>query len=117
MPIRRVAVIFDDRIRPDTVGVYVRRALAGLIEVVYFPPERADAIPRAGFDLYLGIDDDTEHRLPPELHPRTYWVIDTHRDFAARLRRSAGCGLVIAAQHNGAERLRAAGSAASTSSR
>ncbi len=109
MPIRRVAVILDDQIRPDTAGVYVRRALAGLVEVVHFRPERADAIPRTGFDLYLSVDDDTEHRLPPELHPRAYWAIDTHRDFAARLRRSAGCDLVFAAQRDGAERLRAAG--------
>ncbi len=72
MPIRRVAVIFDDRNRPDTAGVYVRRALAWLVEVVHFPPERAGAIPRTGSDLYLSIDDDPEHRLPPELHPRAY---------------------------------------------
>ena len=72
-------------------------------------PSEAESIPRTGFDLYLSIDDDTEHRLPPELHPRAYWAIDTHRDFAARLRRSADCDLVFAAQRDGAERLRAAG--------
>ncbi len=109
MPIRRVAVIFDDRLRPDTAGVYVRRALAELVEVVHFRPEDAEAIPRSGFDLYLGVDDDTEHRLPAELRPRAYWAIDTHLDFAARVRRSADCDLVFAAQRDGAERLRAAG--------
>ena len=109
MPIRRVAAIFDDRPRPDTAGVYVRRALAGLVEVVHYRPEQAEAIPRAGFDLYFSIDDDTEHRLPEALHPRAYWAIDTHLDFAARLRRAEGCDLVFAAQRDGAERLRAAG--------
>ena len=48
MTIRRVAAIFDDRIRPDTTGVYVRRALAGLVEVVHFRPEQAESIPRHG---------------------------------------------------------------------
>ena len=109
MSIRRVAAIFDDRLRPDTAGVYVRRALAELVEVVHYRPEPAGAIPRSGFDLYLSVNDDTEHRLPPALRPRAYWAIDTHLDFAARLRRSADCDLVFAAQRDGAERLRAAG--------
>ena len=109
MSIHRVALIFDDRIRPDTTGVYVRKALAELVEVVHFQPGQADAIPASGFDLYLSIDDDTEHRLPASLHPRAYWAIDTHRDFPARFERSIPCDLVFAAQRDGAERLRAAG--------
>jgi hypothetical protein len=64
MSLHRVGLIFDDRLRPDATGVYVRRALAGLVEVVHFPPEQAHAIPDSGFDLDLGIDDDTAHRLP-----------------------------------------------------
>jgi hypothetical protein len=38
MSIRRVAVIFDDRLRPDSAGVYVRLAPAELVEVVHFRP-------------------------------------------------------------------------------
>ena len=106
MSIRRIALIFDDRIRPDTTGVYVRKALAGLVEVVHFQPEQAESIPSSGFDLYLSVDDDTEHRLPESLHPRAYWAIDTHRDFPARLGRAVACDLVFAAQRDGAERLR-----------
>ena len=34
MEIRRVAVIYDDRERPETTGVYCRRALESLVEVV-----------------------------------------------------------------------------------
>src|SRR5437667_99589 len=45
MRLRRVALIFDDRRRPDTTGVYVRRALAELVEVVHFPPDQAHLIP------------------------------------------------------------------------
>ncbi len=81
----------------------------GLVDVVHFQPGQAEAIPRTGFDLYLSVDDDTAHRLPDELRPRAYWAIDTHLDFAARLRRAEGCDLVFAAQRDGAERLRAAG--------
>jgi O-antigen biosynthesis protein len=109
MSIHRVALIFDDRIRPDTTGVYVRGALAELVEVVHIQPDQTDSILSSGFDLYLSIDDDTEHRLPAALHPRAYWAIDTHRDFPARFERSAPCDLVFAAQRDGAERLRAAG--------
>jgi hypothetical protein len=109
MTICRVALIFDDRLRPDTTGVYVRRALAGLVEVVHFQPDQAQAIPVDGFDLYLSVDDDTEYRLPETLHPRAYWAIDTHRDFPARLQRAALRDLVFAAQRDGAARLRAEG--------
>jgi glycosyltransferase involved in cell wall biosynthesis len=55
MTIRRVALIFDDRLRPDTTGVYVRRALAGLVEVVHFHPDQRDLIPARGFDLYMTV--------------------------------------------------------------
>ncbi len=109
MSIQRVALIFDDRLRPDTTGVYVLAALAELVDVSHFRPDQADAIPTSGFDLYLSIDDDTEHRLPVSSSPRAYWTIDTHRNFAARFERSAACDLVFAAQRDGAERLRAAG--------
>jgi spore maturation protein CgeB len=111
MNIRRVALIFDDQIRSDTTGVYVRRALAslGLASVVHFQPEQADLIPGAGFDAYLSIDDDTEHRLPAHLRPRAYWAIDTHRDFQARLERAVACDVVFGAQRDGAEKLRAGG--------
>jgi hypothetical protein len=64
MSIRRIALIFDDILRPDTTGVYVRRALETLAEVVHFRPGQRREIPDTGFDFYLSIDDDTDHRLP-----------------------------------------------------
>jgi glycosyltransferase involved in cell wall biosynthesis len=109
MNIQRVALIFDDHIRPDTTGVYVHRALAELVDVVQFQPGQGEDIPVSGFDLYLSIDDDTEHRLPDALRPRAYWAIDTHRDFPARFQRALASDFVFAAQRDGAERLRAAG--------
>src|SRR5207248_6017858 len=97
MAIQSVALIFDDRLRPDTTGVYVRRALAQLVEVVHFQPDQGYLIPAVGFDLYLSIDDDTEHRLPGHLRPRAYWAIDTHRDFPARFERAVPIELVFTA--------------------
>ena len=40
MSLHRVALIFDDRLRPDTTEVYVRRALARLVEVAHFRPDQ-----------------------------------------------------------------------------
>ena len=87
MSVHRVALIFDDRIRPDTTGVYVRRALAGLVEVVHFRPGQADAIPRTRASTCISASTTIPSTgCRPSLHPRAYWAIDTHRDFAARLR-------------------------------
>jgi hypothetical protein len=83
MSFHRVALIFDDRPRPDTTGVYVRRALAGLVKVVHFRPDQAELIPGAWFELYLSVDDDTEHRLPGHLRPQAYWASDTHGGFSS----------------------------------
>ena len=40
MAIQRVAIIYDDQARPDTTGVYCRRALEGLVKVEHLPPEQ-----------------------------------------------------------------------------
>jgi glycosyltransferase involved in cell wall biosynthesis len=108
MTIQRVAVVFDDRLRPDTTGGYVRKALERLVEVVHFQPGERDQIP-TGFDLYLCVDDDAEHALPDRLRPLAYWAVDTHRDFDVRLERARRADFVFAAQRDGAERLRREG--------
>ncbi|QEH32069.1 SPBc2 prophage-derived glycosyltransferase SunS [Aquisphaera giovannonii] len=110
----RVALIFDDRLRPDTTGIHARAALRSLADVVHFLPDRRGEIPASGFDLYLSMDDDSDHRLPSPLRPLAYWAIDTHLDFDARLERARRCDLVFAAQRDGADRLRDRGVATST---
>ena len=90
MAIRRVALIFDGVQRPETTGVYCHRALGRLVEVEHFQPGEIDRIPRAGFDLYLNIDDGLRYHLPPDLHPSAWWAIDTHMDFAWCLEKSCG---------------------------
>ena len=108
-PIRSVAIIFDGKTRPETTGVYCKKALQSLVDVQYFHPDDVANIPRTGFDLYLSIDDGLNYALPAELRPMAYWAIDTHIDFERCLRRASQVDFVFTAQKDGAERLRQAG--------
>ena len=114
MSIHRVALIFDDRARPETTGVYCRRALERLVDVAHFRPDEIAQIPREGFDLYINIDDGFDYRLPSELRPSVFWAIDTHVNFDSCLHRARGFDFVFAAQRDGAEALRQAGIASAT---
>lgn len=108
----RVALIFDDRIRPDTTGVYCLRALQELVAVEHYLPGDLGRLPRAGFDLYLNIDDGLRYRLPSELHPCAWWAIDTHLDFAWYRTKGHDFDFLYAAQRDGAAALRDEGLAA-----
>src|SRR5579884_1623326 len=112
--LRRIAVIFDDETRPDTTGVYCRKALECLAKVQHFRPSDLATIPAGAFDLYLRIDDGHDYQLPAWLRPCAWWVIDTHIDFANRLERAREFDFVFAAQRNGAERLRTEGVTSAT---
>jgi hypothetical protein len=101
----RVALIFDDTLRPDTMGVYCRRALGELVRVRHFLPEHLEQIPASGFDLYVNVDDGLRYRLPPRLRPCAWWAIDTHLDFAWYRTKAVDFDFVFAAQRDGAERL------------
>ena len=105
----RIALIYDDQPRPETTGVYCLRALRQLGEVEHFLPQQADRIPRQGFDLYLCIDDGLRYRLPAELRPSAWWVIDTHLDAAWAEEKGRDFDWLFAAQLDGAERLCNAG--------
>lgn len=109
MSIRRVAIIFDDRERPDTTGVYCRRALEQLVDTVHFRPDDLPTLPRDGFDLYLNIDEGQRYRLPKELHPCAWWAIDTHLDLPWYRQKAPDFDFVFTAQRDGAAELRKAG--------
>jgi SAM-dependent methyltransferase len=111
MEIRRVALIFDDKDRPETTGVYCRRALESLVEVVHFRADELASIPRTGFVLYLNIDDGLEYQLPADLRPSAWWAIDTHLNFEWCRRKAEAFDFVFAAQRDGAGRLDAEGTA------
>ena len=102
---QRIALIFDDQPRPETSGVYCRRALAGLAPVEHVRPSQFQSLP-GDFDLYLQIDDGLRYQIPAGLHPSAYWAIDTHMDFDWSLARASRFDFVFAAQRDGAERLR-----------
>lgn len=112
MAIRRVALIFDHRSRPETTGVHCRRALGRLVEVEHVLPEELGQLPRTGFDLYLNVDDGLDYRLPDDLHPRAWWAIDTHLGYERCRAKAIGCDFAFAAQRDGAEALRRDGVAA-----
>jgi GT2 family glycosyltransferase/tetratricopeptide (TPR) repeat protein/2-polyprenyl-3-methyl-5-hydroxy-6-metoxy-1,4-benzoquinol methylase len=106
MDVRRVALIFDHKARPETTGIYCRRALGKLVEVEHFLPGETSRIPRQGFDLYLNVDDGLEYHLPPDLHPCAWWAIDTHLNFTWCRQKARGFDFIFAAQRDGAARLR-----------
>lgn len=109
MAIQNVAIIFDTTARPDTTGVYCRRALGNLVTFEHFLPTELSRIPRHGFDLYLRIDDGLEYRLPRDLRPSVFWAIDTHLSLPWYMETAPDFDLVFAAQRDGAEQLRGAG--------
>lgn len=105
----RVAVIFDNRVRAETTGTYCLRALRQLASVEHFLPTDLEQIPRAGFDLYLFVDDGLWYAIPEDLRPSAYWAIDTHMDFDWALSQSRIVDHAFAAQQDGAGELREAG--------
>jgi GT2 family glycosyltransferase/tetratricopeptide (TPR) repeat protein len=109
MGIERVAVIFDNTLRPDTTGTYCRRALGKLVDVEHFLPNELSRLRHEKFDLYLAIDDGLNYSIPADLHPLACWAIDTHMDFELRLGRAQRADFVFAAQRDGADRLRRQG--------
>src|SRR5262249_43325992 len=108
MAVRRMALVFDDRARPETTGVYCRRALGGLLEVEHFLPGDLGRVPRRGVDLYLNIDDGLDYRWPAELRPCAWWAIDTHLAFDWCRTKPADFDWAFAAPRGGAEQLRLA---------
>ncbi len=116
--IRRVAIIFDDKLRPETTGTYCRRALQGMVEFEHVLPTDLSRLQTLNasmpqrhnaFDLYLRIDDGLDYRLPAELRPSAFWAIDTHLNFDGCLAKAREFDFVFAAQRDGAERLRQEG--------
>ncbi len=109
MPIQRVALIFDDTVRPDTTGIYCKKALSALVQAEHFRAADLDKMPRKGFDLYLSIDDGLDYQLPEGLHPFAGWLIDTHMNFEWCLQRARHFDFVFTAQRDGAEAFRKRG--------
>ena len=105
---KRIALLYDDIVRPDTTGVHCRNALEKLCEVTHFQPTELDKVPQ-GFDLYLFIDDGFRYFLPEWLKPSAWWVIDTHLNYKDNLRSVGQFDYVFTAQKDGAQKFRSDG--------
>ncbi|MCH8303885.1 MAG: glycosyltransferase [Candidatus Marinimicrobia bacterium] len=102
---KRIALLYDDIVRPDTTGVYCRNALEKICNVTHFQPTELDKVPQ-GFDLYLFIDDGFRYFLPERLKPSAWWVIDTHLNYEDNLRSVGQFDYVFTAQKDGARKFR-----------
>jgi GT2 family glycosyltransferase/spore maturation protein CgeB/tetratricopeptide (TPR) repeat protein/SAM-dependent methyltransferase len=112
MTIRRVAVIFDDRSRPETTGGYCLAALRNLVAAVHVRPDVLHDQSSSDFDWFLRVDDGHDYPVPPQCRPLAWWAIDTHLDFERCRVQAASADLVFTAQRPGTEALRSAGIAA-----
>ncbi|QDU39660.1 SPBc2 prophage-derived glycosyltransferase SunS [Maioricimonas rarisocia] len=112
---QRVAVIFDNRQRPETTGLYVRRALGDLVrrgdlaEIEHLLPSELDSVSSDRFDLFLYVDDGLQDAIPERLRPAAWWAIDTHLGFDRCLRIARQADWTFSAQQNGAEQLAQSG--------
>ncbi len=102
----KIAIVFDNKRRADTTGVFCLRALAGDHEAVHFLPEDLPRIDPRAYDLFLNIDDGFRYRFPRDLRPSIFWAIDTHIRPQWYLEKAADFDLVFCAQKKGAEFLR-----------
>lgn len=75
----KILVSFDNKVRPDSTGVYLVNGFQQLgHEVNHVLPEKMLDI-NGGHDLYVKCDDGLRvTQWNPELHPSHYYAIDTH---------------------------------------
>ena len=105
----RVGVIFENSVRPDTTGTYVRRALGLFAEVEHLLPSDLVGIPRDAFDFFLAVDDGLSYQFPSNSQPVALWAIDTHLDFERVIKQSENARFLFCAQRDGVEKFRQAG--------
>lgn len=84
----KIIVSFEDRIRPDSTGIYFVRAAQQLgHEVRHVYPEDIGSVKMGDADFYLKVDDGLSNQVwNPELHPSAYYCIDTHIESGWRIR-------------------------------
>lgn len=76
----KIIVSFENRIRPDSTGVYFLRAAARLgHEAAHVLPEDIYKVKPGDADFFFKCDDGIPGQVwNPSLHPSAYQVIDTH---------------------------------------
>jgi len=101
----KVAIIFDNELRPETTGFYCRRALGKLCDVEHLLPAELQDVPNGIFDLFIAIDDGLDYEIPQRLRPLVAWTIDTHICLDRAITRFGSADLLFAAQKKGAQQL------------
>ena len=114
MAIRRVALIYDDRARPETTGVYCRRALERLVEVEHFRPDELAGSPATASTSTSTSTTACVTACRPICGPRPGGPSTPTSTSTGASPRRRDFDLVFAAQRDGAERLRRAGIASAT---
>lgn len=83
----RVCVSFENRVRPDSTGVYFLNAFRALGHpTTHVLPEKIGSVQPGDFDLYVKVDDGMYSPWPEKLSPAHYVVIDTHIETDWRLK-------------------------------
>ncbi|MCZ2344469.1 MAG: glycosyltransferase [Bacteroidales bacterium] len=109
MSITRVAVVYDDRPRPETTGGYCLRALSRLVECVAIRPDQVPTIATSAFDLVVRIDDGLSEVVTIRDRPLVWWAIDTHLDLDRCVEQAQQARLTFTAQRPGVESLQKRG--------
>jgi GT2 family glycosyltransferase/tetratricopeptide (TPR) repeat protein/2-polyprenyl-3-methyl-5-hydroxy-6-metoxy-1,4-benzoquinol methylase len=109
---KRIAIVFDNTLRPETTGLYCRRALGELIEVEHLLPTELGRVEADRFEAFIYVDDGLAYDHPAHLRPAAWWAIDTHLSFDRCLQRATQSDFVFAAQRDGAAMLQRSGVAA-----
>ncbi len=99
----RVALIYDDTVRPDTTGTYCLKALQQICSVTHILPTQLGSVYKEQYDLFLHIDDGFDYVIPSTLYPKAWWVIDTHLNLQRDVERSNFYDWVFVGQRDGAQ--------------
>ncbi|MCA9058608.1 MAG: glycosyltransferase, partial [Planctomycetaceae bacterium] len=101
----RVGLVFDDRVRHDTTGVYLLNALRQRVQTIHIRPTREIELQPADVDFYVMVVDGLDYEIPDHFRPRAAWAIDTHLGFNRCVTRFGDADVIFAAQKHDAYRL------------
>lgn len=110
----RIAIIFDNKARIDTTGIYFKKAIEELGYIVeHYNSEcyLLDSIPDT-YDLYLCIDDSFDKFKPIRKYRNgatAFYAIDTHLTFEKKLEKAKNYDFVFCAQKDGMIKMKSKG--------
>ena len=106
-----VAIIFDSKERPDTTGLYFKKAFEQLnFSVTHYNSDSylSDSIPDI-YDLHICIDDGLDRNRPLHKYKKginIFYAIDTHLTFDSKVSKAEQFDYTFCAQEDGARRMR-----------